>query len=141
MKIRNPKSYRIAAGCSLGAYHAINIALRKPGTFNKVVAMSGRYDLTVKKGHYDDLLDGYWDENIYFNMPLQYVANLPNDMRYGDLNCLEVVLAVGREDILLDSNLSLNELLSEKGIHSTLHIWDHAAHQAKAWRKMVAQYL
>ncbi len=37
----------IAAGCSLGGYHAVNIAFRYPEFFNKVVAMSARFDLTL----------------------------------------------------------------------------------------------
>src|SRR3954470_24503536 len=45
IKSNNPNDSLISAGCSLGAYHAVNLALRYPHLFCKVVAMSGRYDL------------------------------------------------------------------------------------------------
>ena len=38
----NPSPYLIAHGCSLGAYHAVNLAFRHPQRFRKVVALSGR---------------------------------------------------------------------------------------------------
>ncbi|SDD43948.1 Esterase/lipase superfamily enzyme [Mucilaginibacter pineti] len=138
---KNPGSFKIVAGCSLGAFHAVNIALRHPHTFNKVVAMSGRYDVTNKIGHYGDLLDGYWDENIYFNMPLQYLTNLTDEDQLNSIKQIPIVLAVGQQDVLLGSNLALNDKLAEKGIRASLHIWDEEAHRARSWRQMVANYI
>ncbi|NHA02715.1 esterase family protein [Mucilaginibacter sp. HC2] len=139
--VKNPNSFKIVAGCSLGAYHAVNISLRHPGIFNKVVAMSGRYDLATKIGHYEDLLEGYWDENVYFNMPLQYIPNLTDESELKMLRQLCIVLAVGKEDVLLDNNYTLSNLLTEKGINNSLYLWDNEAHQARAWRQMVINYL
>ncbi|HVV54597.1 MAG TPA: alpha/beta hydrolase-fold protein, partial [Mucilaginibacter sp.] len=34
------------AGCSMGAFHALNLSLRHPHFFRKAVCMSGRFDLT-----------------------------------------------------------------------------------------------
>ena len=141
VRSRNPTGFMIAAGCSLGAYHALNMGLRNPGVFNKLVGMSGRYDLTVQIGHYDDLLSGYWDENVYFNMPPQYVPNL-NDITILDkLRKMAIVLAIGQNDVLLESNCILNSRLTEKGIKSYLHVWDEEAHRARFWRQMVNNYL
>lgn len=141
MHSKNPMGYMIAAGCSLGAYHALNMGLRNPGVFNKLVGMSGRYDLTVQIGHYDNLLGGYWDQNVYFNMPPQYVPNL-NDIGILDkLRKMEIVLAIGQNDVLLESNYILNRNLVEKGIKSYLHVWDEEAHRARFWRQMVNNYL
>ncbi|MEZ2338075.1 esterase family protein [Mucilaginibacter sp. RCC_168] len=139
--VKNPDSFKIAAGCSLGAYHAVNISLRHPGIFNKVVGMSGRYDLATKIGHYEDLLEGYWDENVYFNMPLQYIPNLTDEHKLEVLRQLYIVLTVGKDDILLDNNYTLSNLLTEKGINNSLYIWDSEAHQARSWRQMVVNYL
>jgi esterase/lipase superfamily enzyme len=138
---KNPDSFIIAAGCSLGAYHAINITLRHPGVFKKVVAMSGRYDLTRQTGHYSDLLQGYWDEHVYFNMPIQYLPNLNDQSALNLLRQTVVVSVVGKDDVLLESNITLHHTLAEKGINSNLYLWDHEAHQAKAWRQMVKVYL
>ncbi|MEJ7661756.1 MAG: hypothetical protein WKG07_20330 [Hymenobacter sp.] len=42
----NPHPCLMAAGCSMGAYHAVNLAFRHPHLFDKVLGPSGRYDLT-----------------------------------------------------------------------------------------------
>jgi esterase/lipase superfamily enzyme len=141
IRSNDPAAYVIAAGCSLGAYHAVNFALKHPGVFNKVVAMSGRYDLTQCTGHYRDLLDGYWDDQVYFNMPLQYLPNLTNEHILDQLSRVPFVLIAGKADVVLPSNLLLHQYLGSKGISSTLHLWEHEAHQAKWWRKMAAVYL
>jgi esterase/lipase superfamily enzyme len=47
MALKNPHPCVIVHGCSLGAYHAVNIAMRHPHLFRKLAAFSGRYDLTI----------------------------------------------------------------------------------------------
>lgn len=138
---KNPGAYTISAGCSLGAFHALNFALKYPEQFNKVVGMSGRYDPTAQIGHYDDLFSGYRDQNIYYNTPVEYLKNLEDEHLLRDIRRLEVVLVVGRDDVLLENNRHMHHILLEQGIHSTLHIWDHEVHHARAWRQMVAIYL
>lgn len=141
IRSRNTNSFLIAAGCSLGAYHAVNFSLRHPGVFNKVVAMSGRYDLTRQIGHYDDLLNGYWDEQVYFNMPLQYLPNITDQDILNQLSHTPFVLVSGKEDVVCQSNLLLHQQLSGKGISSAMYLWEHEAHKAKWWRKMAEIYL
>jgi esterase/lipase superfamily enzyme len=138
---KNPGAFIIAAGCSLGGYHALNFALKYPGLFNKVVSMSGRYDLTVRISHYDDLFNGYWDENVYFNMPLQYLKNLNDEHTLKQLRELDIVLVIGRDDVLYENNLLMHQYLFEKQAKSTLHAWDREMHRAKSWRQMVNVYL
>ena len=72
----NPCHFVTALGCSLGAYHAANIVLRHPHRFGKLVALSGRYDLTRPVDHFGDLFDGYYDENIYYHTPCHFLPNL-----------------------------------------------------------------
>jgi esterase/lipase superfamily enzyme len=139
--LKNPDSYMISAGCSMGAYHAVNFALKYPLYFNKIVAMSGRYDLTQQMSHYEDLLRGYWDENIYFNMPAQYINNLSDEKLLTVIRGLEIVLAVGGEDVFLKSNQLLHEALLNKGIPNNLYIWEGEAHKPRNWQEMVNIYL
>ena len=73
---QNKNTALISAGCSLGPYHAVNFAFRHPHLFKKVIGLSGRYDLTLQMKFFDDLFGGYWDEDIYYNMPGQYIHNL-----------------------------------------------------------------
>jgi esterase/lipase superfamily enzyme len=141
MHYKNPGSYMISAGCSMGAYHAVNFAFKYPQYMSKIVALSGRYDLTQKLNHYNDLLEGYWNETIYFNMPSQYIHNISEQDLLDALRRLEIVLAVGRDDPFLENNISLSEALKSKGINNHLYIWDGEAHKAKYWRMMLDIYL
>ena len=137
----NPNSGLISAGCSLGAYHAINIAMRHPHLFCKVVGMSGRYDLTESKGYFQDLLSGYHDENVYFNMPNQYLKNLTDPKIIEELCRMDIILAIGKEDLFLASNFLLSAILREKNISHKLYEWDKEAHKACYWRDMVQIYI
>ncbi|WP_139958555.1 esterase family protein [Flavicella sediminum] len=137
----NENPHMVAAGCSLGAFHAVNIAMRHPYLFCKVVGMSGRYDLTESKGYFQDLLSGYHDENVYFNMPNQYLKNLSDPYLIGQLRQMEIILAIGKEDLFLASNFLLSGILNEKEIPHQLYEWDEEAHKAYYWRKMVQIYL
>ena len=137
----NPSPHLIAAGCSLGAYHAVNIAMRHPHLFCKVVGMSGRYDLTESKGCFQDLLSGYNDTEVYFNMPNQYLKNLTDSDVLRQLNDMDIVLAIGKEDLFLASNFLLSGILKSKGISHSLYEWDKEAHKARYWRDMVKIYI
>ncbi len=137
----NPNQNIISAGCSLGAYHAVNVAMRHPHLFCKVVGMSGRYDLTKSKGYFEDLLSGYHNDFVYFNMPNQFLKNIEDPNLIHQLDQMDIILAVGKEDPFLDSNYQLSSILNEKGICHQLIEWDGEAHQACHWRRMVQLYL
>lgn len=137
----NPNPYLIAHGCSLGAYHAVNLAFRHPQRFHKVVALSGRYDLTTPIDHYRNLFDGYYDETIYFHTPCHYIPQLGDPELLAALRRLEVILAVGEADVFCENNRRLSHALWEKGVWHALHIWAGEAHCAADWRQMVRLYL
>ncbi|WP_111708701.1 esterase family protein [Lutibacter citreus] len=131
----------ISAGCSLGAYHAVNIAMRHPHLFSRVVGMSGRYDLTKSSGYFEDLLSGFHNDFVYFNMPNQFLKNLNDPVLIQKLCNMDIILAIGKEDTFLDSNYELSNIFNEKGIPHQLFEWDGEAHKAYYWRKMVKIYL
>lgn len=137
----NPNSYLIAHGCSMGAYHALNISLRHPERFQKAVSFSGRYDLTANIGYYRDLFDGYHDEHIYFHNPSHYVPNLHHEDQLKTLRKLEIIIISGQNDVLLDNNIKLSEALWNKGICHRFEVWEEEAHRPKYWRKMAQMYL
>lgn len=141
IRYKNHNNYIVSAGCSLGAYHAINIAFKRPHLFSKAVGMSGRYDLTLKANNFPDLFDGYRDENIYFNMPSQFIPNLTDQNIIGQLKKIMIVLAVGKEDPFLPNNEFLHNTLLKKGIPNTLHIWEGEAHRPRFWQQMVQYFL
>jgi esterase/lipase superfamily enzyme len=137
----NPNNFTIAAGCSLGAYHAVNISFRHPHLFRKVVGMSGRYDLTLQTESFPDLFDGYHDENIYYNMPGQFIPNLIDPAIISQLKEMEIVLAIGTEDPFLENNQLLHDALRSKGIQNTLYKWEGEAHRPRFWQQMVKYFL
>lgn len=138
---KNPEPFMVSHGCSLGAYHAVNIAFRHPHLFGKVVALSGRYDLTATIGSFRDLFDGHYDESIYFHMPCHFIPNMCNHDMLEHLRRMDIVLVVGEEDQFCENNRQLSHALWEKGIWNALHIWHGEAHKPRYWRKMASLYI
>ena len=135
-------AYQITiAGCSLGAFHAVNMALRYPFHFKKVVGLSGRYDLTLELEFFNDLFDGHKNGDIFANTPTHFVPRLKSQQLIRVLQKLEIILAIGVEDAFLQNNIALTNCLSEKKIPNTLYFWDGEAHKAKYWGEMLRKYL
>jgi esterase/lipase superfamily enzyme len=131
----------VVAGCSFGAYHAVNLAFRYPQLFKKVIGMSGRYDLTIQLEYFNDLFEGYWNEDIYFNMPGQYIHNLSDEEIIKAMQHLEIIFAIGKEDAFLENNLQLSKSLWDRNIPNIMHIQEGEAHKAKYWGEILNIYL
>ena len=131
---KNPTPYLIVAGASFGAYHAMNFALRHPDKTNRVIAMSGLYDL-------ERWLDGYVDDNVYFNCPCLYLPNEHDPARLNWLRRLDIILAVGREDPNIGNNRWFSGALWGKGIGNALREWDGWAHDWPWWQQMIQLYV
>jgi esterase/lipase superfamily enzyme len=106
-----------------------------------MVGLSGRYDLTTSLEHFEDLFDGYRDQNIYFNMPGLFIPNLSDPVIIAELKRMEIIFVVGEEDVFLENNRIISNALWEKGIWNALHLWDGESHKARYWRHMVQLYL
>lgn len=140
VKQNNTNPYVIAAGCSLGAYHAVNIAFRHPQLFKKVVGMSGRYDTTITLPYFQDLFEGYFDELVFLHQPTQYLPNIFNEKYLQLIKKLEIIIAVGEQDAFLKNNVLLDKILTEKDIKHAFYIWRGEAHKAQYWSQMVQLY-
>ena len=141
MDAKNPHPCTIAHGCSLGAYHAANIAFRHPQLFKKLVAFSGRFDLTLELEHFRDLLDGYYDDSVYFHTPSHYLPNLTHHDQLNLLRQMDITLVIGKEDPFLGNNQELSHVLNQKGIRHAYYEWDGRAHQGQYWRQMAKLYI
>ncbi len=137
---RNDNTNFISAGCSLGAYHAINLAFRYPLLFSKVVAMSGRYDLTLKLSYFNDLFDGYMDDHIYSHTPTKFLPHIFNQHSLELLRKLDITIVIGEEDAFLENNNLLHKQLLDKQIDHKYYIWKGEAHKAQYWIQMVKLY-
>lgn len=141
MQNRNEHECVISHGLSLGAFHAANIVLRHPHLFKKLVAFSGRYDLTLKVEGFNDLFDGFYNEDIYFHTPSHFLHNLDCPWRLGKLREMDITLVIGNEDPFLQNNEQLSSILRQKDIGHQLLIWSDRAHSANYWRRMAALYI
>jgi esterase/lipase superfamily enzyme len=138
---RNSDPELVAHGCSIGAYHAMNIALRHPDLFRKVVAFSGRYDLTRPVGAFRDLFCGYYDQDIYFHTPPHFLPGLDDKGTLAHMRRLDITLTVGEYDPFYESACELSRILNDKGVPHHLLIWQGEAHRAHYWRQMARLYL
>ena len=108
--------------------------------FTKVVAMSGRYDLTLKLRYFEDLFEGFRNDEIYYNMPSQYVPNIHGDRMLELLRELEITIVIGKEDAFLQNNIELSEALNAKKIPHKFFIWEGEAHRGIIWKEMLKLY-
>ena len=135
IRARNSDPHLVALGCSFGGYHAANIAFRHPDVFTGMLSMSGAFDLAR-------FLDGYYDQDVYFNLPTHYLPNLGDPWFFDRYNRNTYVLATGWDDQCLGQNQNLDRILSSKGIPHQLYVWDsYNAHDWPTWQRMMQQYL
>ena len=124
-------------GCSLGATHAVNLYLRRPDLFDRLLALSGIY--TADYG-----FDGYMDDVVYMNSPVHYMANLPAGHPYVELyNRKKAVICVGQGPWELpETTCRLRDIFAEKGIHIWVDLWGYdCAHDWDWWYKQVVYFL
>src|SRR6266851_6320140 len=127
LRWKNQAPRLAVTGCSFGGYHAINFSLKHPDVVTYCVSMSGAFDI-------HQFLDGYYDDNCYFNCPPDFLPNLDEPALYR----MNIVLAAGEHDICRAENERLSGILAAKGIHHTLDIWgDGAGHDWPWWQSMV----
>jgi Uncharacterized protein conserved in bacteria len=127
----------LTTGASLGAYLAANCYFKHPDHFRGTIAMSGSYDVR-------SYLKNYFDDNVYFNNPMQYLKNLNDDYYLPILQKADsIVIVTGQgqwEDP--DRTRQFCGLLSEKGIPHLCEIWGYdVSHDWDWWRKMLPYYL
>jgi esterase/lipase superfamily enzyme len=136
IRTRNSSPQLVVTGCSFGGYHCINFALRHPELVTRSISMGGAFDIK-------QFLDGYYDQEAYFNNPPDFLPNL-NDSWYLDQyrNHTRLVLVTGEDDICRRENERLSAIMSGKGIPHLLDLWgDHTAHDWPWWRQMAVKYL
>jgi esterase/lipase superfamily enzyme len=131
---KNPIPYLIVTGASFGAYHAMNFGLRHPDIANRIIAMSGLYDIERWAGDYRD-------DNLYYNCPCLYIPNESDEGRLNLLRQLDIIMAIGRDDSNIENNRWLSGTLWGKGIGNALREWDGWAHDWPWWKQMIQLYI
>jgi esterase/lipase superfamily enzyme len=135
VRMNNQDAHLIAIGCSFGGYHAVNIALRHPDVFTGFLSMSGAFDIS-------NFLHGYYDDDVYFNMPPHYLANMSDPWFLDRYRQNTYVLATGWDDQCLPQNQRLSHLLASRAVQHQLAIWDSwNSHDWPTWQRMMNVYL
>jgi esterase/lipase superfamily enzyme len=128
-------------GCSLGAFHAANLALKRADLFPLALCFSGNYDPASWHG---------WGERgtaAYFNNPMDYVGHLAGDHLGWLRDRVSLLLVCGQgqwEDTTgsLESTKRFAALLAGQGIRHELDLWGHdVPHDWPSWRAQVAHHL
>ncbi len=131
----------VTLGCSLGAFHAANFALKRADLFPLAMCLSGTYDPSAWNG---------WGERgtaAYFNNPFDYVRHLHGDHLDWLRQHLHLLLVCGQgqwEDTTgsLESTRQFAALLGEKHISHELDLWGHdVPHDWPSWRAQLAHHM
>jgi esterase/lipase superfamily enzyme len=138
--IRNHTSQEtmiITSGASLGAMLAANMLFRRPDIFDGTIAMSGSYDIKA-------YADGYYDDNCYFNSPVDYLPNLQDERILTQLRSKQhIYILSGQGDHEApERSVQLAHILESKGIPCHVDLWGHdIPHDWPAWRAMLPHVL
>jgi esterase/lipase superfamily enzyme len=127
----------ITTGVSLGALHCANTFFRRPDLFDGTIAMSGSYDLKA-------YTKGYYDDNCYFNSPVDYLPNL-NDEYLLDLlrskHHIYILSGQGSYEAP-ERSVQLGRILEAKGIPHVVDLWGYdQPHDWPTWRAMLPHVL
>lgn len=130
----NPTGYLITTGASFGAYHAVNLSFRHPAVVDRVIGLSGLYDIREMTG-------AYTEDAVYYQDPSHYMMHEGDAERLETLRRLDIVLCVGSDDPSRANNEHLSGVLWEKEIWHALRIWEGWCHDWPWWRQMIAGYI
>jgi esterase/lipase superfamily enzyme len=132
---RLPGARVAVTGCSFGGYHSVNFALRHPDLVGPCVSMGGAFDI-------HQFLNGYYDDNCYFNCPPDFLPNLTDEHYLHQYrNGMKIVLATGETDICLPENLRLAAIMNGKQIPYWLDVWgDGTGHDWPWWQRMAIKF-
>jgi esterase/lipase superfamily enzyme len=123
----------LTTGASLGAYLAANAYFKHPDLFRGVIAMSGGYDVR-------SYLDGYYDDNVYFNNPTDYLPNLNDDYHLPLLRRADAIYILSGQGNYEapERSRELSDMLKAKNIPHNLDLWGaDVDHDWPWWRKML----
>ena len=123
-------------GASLGAYHAANTLFKHPDAVKRCYALSGVYDMKR-------FMDGEYDDNFYFNNPVDYLANLSDPWTLGHLATCEIHIATGTGPWEQSGEAyRLSQVLASRGVRHHLDDWGpQGGHDWPYWTLQMRGYL
>jgi esterase/lipase superfamily enzyme len=133
---RTPGIPLATMGESFGAYHAVNTLLKHPDVVRRCFGLSGLYDMR-------QFMDGAYDDNFYFNNPVDYLASLSDPGILSQLAGCDIHIATGSgpwEDST--GSYRLSEVLASRGIRHHLDDWgEQGGHDWAYWHHQMREYI
>lgn len=130
----NGNPYVIAAGASFGAFHAMSFGLRHPTRVNRIIGMSGTYDIR-------GMTQEYSDGNVYACNPFEFIPNEWEQWRLDAMRRQDIIIAIGKGDPHYQQNLDFSGMLWRKGVGNALREWEGFAHDWPYWEQMMLRYV
>jgi esterase/lipase superfamily enzyme len=130
-----------AVGCSMGAYHAVNIFLKHPDLFGGTIALSGLYRLDREEFQIstDQIPD------VYYNSPLTYIPGLSDHQHLDRCRDGRIIVCVGQgawEDEAIEDTRDLDTVLRAKSIPAWVDFWGYDVnHDWPWWYKQMNYFL
>jgi esterase/lipase superfamily enzyme len=123
-------------GASLGGYHAANTLFKHADAVKRCYALSGVYDMTRFMG-------GDYDDNFYFNNPVDYMSNLTDGWMLQQLASCDIHLATGTGPWEHpEEAYRMSGILNARGVRHSLDDWGpQGGHDWPYWRHMIWEYL
>jgi esterase/lipase superfamily enzyme len=123
-------------GASLGAYHAANTLFKHPDVVKRCYALSGVFDMKRFMG-------GEYDDNFYFNNPVDYLANMTDPGTLAHLASCEIHIATGSGPWEQRGEADrLSHILTRRGIAHHLDDWGPlGGHDWLYWKNQMRTYL
>ncbi|STZ75656.1 esterase family protein [Bergeriella denitrificans] len=129
----------MATGCSMGAFHTVNFALRHPDVFDTAVALSGVYDARFFSGEF------HGDPEVYTNSPIDFLWGQHDAWFLERYRRNHFITAVGQgawEEQHIADTRRLQEAFAAKGIDAWFDYWGHdMAHDWPLWRLQMPYFL
>lgn len=135
IRSRNAIDYLMIAGMDLGGYHAVNMALKHPGEFDKAIGISGLYDIK-------EFFDDFYSDELYYNNPVDFVPNLNRRPLLNKIRSVDFRLVSYGTDARREHAQRLAGIFRTKFIDHELDIWDIASEDEwGVWSKMIKTHI
>jgi len=123
-------------GCSFGAYHAANFALRHPDVFDSGIALSGCYNIDFAVG-------GHSNGDIYAHNPMYYSSAMSDKAKKQLLqNLLVICSGQGAWEEWNGEAITMCNNLRQAGLPVMLDLWGYDVnHDWPWWKKMIVYFL
>lgn len=128
----------IAAGCSMGGYHAANFFFKHPDVFDTTIALSGLYSPEYFVGD-------YMDDYVYYNFPLVYLPHMTDPGSLAQYRRSRIILCAGQgawEEDCLRETRALEAVLKSLEIPARVDYWgEDVNHDWAWWQKQLPYFL